>query len=447
MTYVLAGAAVAFLLGWFTWRRNRAQNVWGDAAGLLGTMSIRFDQGLQTLGGVLDGVSVRVSVDGAGGGRHTRIAATTDVPEGFAFRRREAPVSSSHDVTGDAAFDQAVALEGPRVAGMAILDAPLRRRIAEAVALGVRLEHSELVVRRPGVIGDGETLANIVRVVAELARRLADAHRADRVERLVNVATRDPESGVRVHALRILIDHYSDDPAARSALDRSLVDAAAEVRMMGASGVGPSGFEAMRSIANDATLPAAARASALDKLVTLFPRSQSAPALTKALDDQTTAARKIAIIALGKMRHAPALSRLVSLAGRAVEPEEQAALAQALGRLGDPSAENALLGLLDAEDSSVRTASALALGRIGGRKSVAPLTPLAASVMGGELKKAAADAIDKIQARLARAGGAEGQLTMSDPDSEEGQVSLPVQDGALDLADPPVPPRKLPQSS
>lgn len=245
--------------------RGRSRRAWGDAAGRLGTMGIRFDEGLQTLGGVLDGVTVGVSVQGHGGGRHTRIAATTDAPAGFELRRRETAAEDVPEITGDAVFDAAVAVEGPRVAGTAILDAPMRARIAKAVELGVRLEKGEVVVRRPGAIADGAALALVVRVVADLARRLADAHREDRVARLVAVATSDPIAGVRKRALRVLIDHYASDPQASSALDRALVDADAEVRLLGASGVGPAGFDAIRHIANDTHLPAAVRADALEK--------------------------------------------------------------------------------------------------------------------------------------------------------------------------------------
>ena len=252
---------------------------------------------------------------------------------------------------------------------------------------------------------------------------------------------------MRKHALRVLIDHHAEDPQARSALDRALVDADAEVRLMGASGVGPGGFEAIRRIANDTFLPANVRADALEKLVKLFPRSQAAPALTKALDDPTSAARKVAIVALGKMRHMPAMSRLVSLAARpAAEPEEQACLAQALGRIGDPTSEAALIRLLAVEDTAVRIAAAHALARVGTASAVEPLSRFSGSLLGGELNKAAADAIAKIQARLSRAGGAEGQLAMTDRDSEEGQVSLPVQDGALDLPDPNEPAIQLVRS-
>lgn len=429
----IAGLAVAAALTSRLVRRSRARTVWGSAAARLGTLSMRFDEGLQTLGGVLEGIPVNVRVDGHGGSRATRIAATTDAPEGFGFEPRSPHAPVRVEVSGDPAFDAAVALSGPRVAGTAILDARARAILAEAASHGARLENGEVYLRHPGLVHDGERLASLVRVVASVARVIADAHREDRVTRLVAVATRDPEPGVRRHAIKVLIDHYRDDPAARSAFDRSMLDADAEVRMLGAAGVGPAGFEAMRSIANDASLPAPVRASALEKLLALFPRSQSVPALMKALDDRSTGARKIAITALGKLRHRAAAAPMISLSRRPIDGEEKAILAQALGRIGDPAAEPALLSLLEVDDAAVRIAVADALGRIGTAASVAPLAPHAASLLGGDLKKHATEAIARIQARLTKSGGAEGQLAMADPDSQDGWVSAPEQDGELDL--------------
>ena len=82
--------------------RARAHRAWGDAAAHLGTVGIRFDEDLQTLGGVLDGVTVGVSVQGHGGALHTRIAAMTDVPDGFVLRARSGDLKEIPDITGDA---------------------------------------------------------------------------------------------------------------------------------------------------------------------------------------------------------------------------------------------------------------------------------------------------------------------------------------------------------
>lgn len=450
----IAGLAAAGLVVFALRRRPGESNVWGRAAAQLGTLSIRFDDRLQTLGGVLEGIPVSVRVGGFGGAQMTRIVAAVDAPEGFGFRPRDSVMNGrgATEVTGDEAFDAAVLLEGPRVAGTAMLDAALRTAIVSAAAHGACLEKGEVVIRRAGIVTSGEQLAELVRLVAGLSRRITDAHRADRVSRLADVATGDPLPGVRRRALRVLIDHHKEDPAARSALDRALVDADVEVRMMGASGLGPSGFEAMRSIANDAMLPSPVRAAALDKLLALFPRSQSVPALMKALDDRSSAARKIAITALGKMRHAAAVPSLLGLARRPLDLEERAVLAQALGRIGDPAAEPALLALLDTDDADVRIAVANALAKVGSAASVEPLTPLArASLLQNDLGRAASFAIERIQSRLAKAGGSQGQLAITDPDSDEGRVSLPVQDGALDLDDEGdvgiVPRRKQPAST
>ena len=119
------------------------------------------------------------------------------------------------------------------------------------------------------------------------------------------------------------------------------------------------------------------------------------------------------------------LRRALGGAGR---PLTAQACLEALGRLGRPEAEGLLLEALRSEDPPVSVAAAQALGRAGTVTAVVPLRE--AAERGGDLRRAARQAIAGIQARLAGAepgqlslaGGEAGALSLAD--GEPGRLSL-----------------------
>ncbi len=73
-------------------------------------------------------------------------------------------------------------------------------------------------------------------------------------------------------------------------------------------------------------------------------RAEASPLLIKAIEQTTRDALRIeAALALGKMRHAPALATLTAMAARAEKPAERRAALVAVGLIGSPEAEKALV--------------------------------------------------------------------------------------------------------
>lgn len=85
--------------------------------------------------------------------------------------------------------------------------------------------------------------------------------------------------------------------------------------------------------------------------------------------------KKTAIMQLEKRKAGQALPLLLELV-RDTEASIRSCVAWALGQLGGPGVQAALVGLLEDKDSAVRRAAALSLGGLGDATVMARLTPL-----------------------------------------------------------------------
>ena len=101
-----------------------------------------------------------------------------------------------------------------------------------------------------------------------------------------------------------------------------------------------------------------------------------------------------------------------------------------MGHLRRPEDEGLLVEALASEDAQVAVAAAVAVGRAGTVAAVGPLRE--AAERGGDLRRAARQAVAEIQARLT--GAAPGQLTLAG--GEAGALSLAEgEPGRLSLAE------------
>ena len=118
-------------------------------------------------------------------------------------------------------------------------------------------------------------------------------------------------------------------------------------------------------------------------------------------------------------------------------------LADAIGAIGDATAESALLARLTVESTEARVAVINALGLVGSASAVDDLLPLTHGLaQPGSVKAAARGAIARIQSRLL--GAAEGQLSIADLSQKAGTLSLSDTQGALsDPSDGTSPTRKV----
>jgi hypothetical protein len=310
---------------------------------------------------------------------------------------------------GDPSFDDEYYVQGQAPLAVAILDSETRRqlalllrgRVAIAGAQSVDVDPSlgdgvlEVRVKESGFSGNRERVPRILAAVLEVARRLVAP--ADVPARIAANLRTEPEPGARLRAVLTLSREFPRHPATREALRAGLGDASEEVRLRAGIALGEEGRDTLLHLA-------------------------SAPGTADAC-----AARAIA--ALGKGLPADlaeaTLRRALQGAGRPLLAQSGL---EALALLGHAASEALVLDALRSRDEPVALAAARTLGRVGTVAAVAAL--LEAAERGGEMRRAARQAVAEIQARLTGAepgqlslsAGAAGALSLAD--GERGSLSL-----------------------
>ena len=396
-------------------QRRRRMRGWVDAAALCGLQIVEYPEGLKpTLKARAGQVSVRIETFGDKG-HSTRIVIDAPAPPDFHSVKihpetvfkfgKEAEV-------GDRMFDETFFLEGPPRLVFALLDAETRRLMSELK------EKSQFAIAsgelRAIVSGD-EKVPPVLRLLLALGKRLAPPFNA--VQRLVENAGQDPDPGVRLQNLLLLIRELSWSPETDGALRRACSDPVPEIRLRAAKQLGAEGrnvlLELVEKLEDDAV-----GAEALAVLERELPFERVDAILDLALRRRRLQTARLCLEALG--RHgAAAVGKLAKVLER--EYGELAPVAaDALGATGSPAAEPSLIQALQREEPELRVAAANALGRVGSAAAVLPLKEMADRFLLGETRRAARQAVAEIQSRVQ--GASPGQLSLAG--GEAGQLSL-----------------------
>jgi len=402
---------------------------------------------------------------GAVSGTQITVAGLGHGASGLSLRREnvgtavERAVGGREIAIGDWAFDDELHVQGNAPLARALLDAetrwavrslfqgrlPREGRADGEVRFRLAQDALQAEVADPGYWSTAEGLAEVLGAMLDLARRLVAP--TDIPGRIAENLRSEPEASVRLPCLLTLIREFPKSPATRAALLAAREDPDAEVRLEVGKALGTEGREVVLGVAAGEGVKDATSARAVSWLASPPGKELSVeetqPILSQALRARRTATAAACLGVLGARGGAEAIHTLAKVL--AVEKGELAGgAAEALGRTSDPKAEEPLLQALAEESHPARIAAARALGRVGTAAAVAPL--LAAESDGGELRRAARQAIAEIQSRLAEtAGAAPGQLSIAG--AEAGQVSLVEEDtaGQLALAEPANVRRNVPE--
>ncbi|MFP5286559.1 MAG: HEAT repeat domain-containing protein [Thermoanaerobaculia bacterium] len=357
---------------------------------------------------------VEVRIDAVGSqGQDTRIEVKAPVAPDFE-RVRIRPRPAQGMQVGDSGFDHAFSVEGPELQVFALLDAGTRRRLLAVNAAGsLEISPGQILA----VVSGAASLSDVLPALLAVRKRLGapiDVRRS-----LVENVKRDPESGVRLQNLLLLLRELPRDPATAEALRAACSDRLPEIRL-----------RAARELGDDAS-----RKALLELAHDLEDDTWSAEAVS-ALGPDLPVERAKALLgrawSTGRLRTALACLEVLGRSGAAaVEPLAEVlalhnaklatAAARALEATGSPDAEPLLIQALQHPESDVREAAAKALGRAGSAAAVLPLKETAERFpLDLELRIATRQAIARIQSRIQ--GGSPGQLSLAG--SEEGQLSL-----------------------
>jgi hypothetical protein len=427
-------ASIAFLVS--SERRRSQLRAWRQAARRAGLSGVEEAEGGIFEGAFLTGRSgeLAVRLEGYRRGKYEHgtkivIAGLGHGPGGLSLRREglqtaiEKRFIGEREIEiGDPSFDAEYYVQGRAPLAVALLDAETRRRVAALLRrrlaipgeTGVDIDPSlsdgvlEVRVKESGFTGYRERIPQILVAVLEVARRLIAP--PDVAARIASNLRAEPEAGARLRGVLALAREFYAHPATREALLAAREDASDEVRLRAASFLGEEGRET---------------------LLGLVERTGT---------DDSCAARAIAELGdrLPAERVEAALRRALAGAGRS-----QTALAclQALALRGRAGAEGLMLEALRGEGGPVAVAAARALGRAGTVAAVPALREAAEA--GGDMRRAARQAIAEIQARLtgaepgqlSLAGGEAGALSLADEAGAPGRLSLAEDaEGAVPMA-------------
>jgi hypothetical protein len=358
-------------------------------------------------------------------------------PAGFAkvSIRREL-FHSKHEIEiGAKAFDKRFFIQGPVPLVTALLNHKVRRLLVDLSMEGdLSIAEGELRVNVSAV-----TAAPILKLLLDLRRQLAQPLDVPRC--LTQNARQDPEAGVRLHNLLLLLREYPGEASTAEALHAAHKDASREVRLRAAMELGPQGRGALLALAgrSENDVWSAKAVAALDQEL---PLERAKVILARALKRRRLQTARACVELLGRYRAAAAADLAPVLTHE--KGELAAAAAWALGATGQASAEPPLLLALQREEMDVKIAAADALAHVGSAAAVLPLQELAEnSQLPQGLRSAAREAVAEIQSRL---HGSPGELSLAD--AEAGQLSLAdAEAGQLSLATDPAGQLSIPRET
>ena len=397
----------------------------GSLSGRCGAFRVRLESASRSL----DDIGTRISVEPIEG----RLPAVR-------LRGLDAPGEPEIEI-GDGAFDATFHIGGSPALVLAFLDAETRRTLGRLVA--------QLAPRRIFVeMADGALRAYLMEahaadmdrdvaltlgILLQTAEHLAPV--TDAPARLAQNAAQDPQPGVRLQNLLVLLREFAEHPATAPTLRAACLDDSREIRLRAASALGVDGYDVLHGLIEDAAADDTTVARALYALGGHLPADRANAILEGAL---RTRRLGTALACLERLGHSgpDAVGMLAKVA--LVESGELAVgAARALGSVGGAEAERRLLELLESDRGvpGLAFAAAEALGRFGSAAAVAALKEAADRSSDRALRGAARQAVAEIQARLTAASP--GQLSLSGADAgqlsiapqEAGQVSVATGDG------------------
>lgn len=398
------------------------------------TLGLQTGPRAKTLDGEIDGCRVtarRVSLtDGADVGPELAVHPVPRLPADLAFGAEGLVQTVLRSVagpdldTGDKAFDDKVLIKGNPARVLATFDPATRRLVRRLVAEGVVLDGGEL--RITGNALRAEKVVDQIPAMVRAAKALVLP--AEQIpNRLAERVERDPLSGVRQRALELLVSLYYEHPAAAQALEQALTDRTPAVRLYAMRHALPESEvaveDALRLLVQDERLGTEERLEGLALYIEHFGHRRASRLLVALLGQPAMAGE--AAIWLGRTGRVEALPALCAHLERA-RRFDQSAIIEAIGKLGDPrdpSAEAAILPLLDTRE--LQGAVVTALARVGTPKALPHLLPLTEGLLGGASKTGARQAIDAIRGRRGEGDGPGGlSVVETDPTDRLGRLSV-----------------------
>ena len=426
------------LLNWWAQANRRRLKGWQDTAAACGLSAVESSSALN----LYLTLKAQAGVAGAWiaqGKSGARVGVRVSGPPGFKelkiSRELARPGPGPREIEiGDELFDRTFSVAGPVRLACALLDAEARRQLLSVNAEGeLVLANEQLWADVPDV-----QLPRTLTLLLDLGRRFARP--MDLEQCLADNALRDPEPGVRLRNLLLLIREPPEDARTLAVFRTACSDASPQIRLRAARELGAEGRDVLVGVA-ESTEDDDCSAEAVSILGRGLPFERTRAILARALQRRRIQTARACLEALSRSEAAAAVELLAKVVARE-KGELATAAALALGMTASSAAEPPLILALHRDVTGLQVAAAKALGRVGSAAAVLPLKEAAERSSGDQdLPRAARQAIAEIQSRLP--GASPGQLSLAG--AEAGRLSLAqAEAGQLSLASDPAGQLSLP---
>jgi hypothetical protein len=402
------------LIGISTLQGNQRLRRWQDAAKSCGLQVVEaFNTQLKARVGM---VEVRIEI--GENGECTQIVVKAPGPPDFhsVTIRPEPMLMVGREIEiGDEYFDSYFLIQGPPQLVFALLDAETRRLLFDLKAK-CQLEISSGEIR--GVLFRDDQIPEVLPLLLDAGKRFAQPVEALRC--LARNANQDPEPGVRLQNLLLLVRELPYDPITTEMLRKACSDPIPKIRLRAAKTLGAEARAVLLELVEEDLKDDAVSAEAVSILDRELPFERTAAILDRALRGRRIQTARACLEIIGRSGAADAAGVLARVLEKGYD-ELALATAQALGATGSPAAEPPLILALLREKTDLQVAAAQALGRIGSVAAVLPLKEANQRFwLDLKLRQATRQAISEIQSRVE--GGSPGQLSLAGADT--GQLSL-----------------------
>jgi hypothetical protein len=340
--------------------------------------------------------------------------------------------SKAADVrTHDPALDAGVVVVGDEHVVSALMDRATRREVRRLVeGLGVWVEEGAVGYAQSGPFETQRRIRNLIRGMIRLSDAL-QVREGELVAKLAENARRDSLAPVRRHNLEVLVAMLgAEHEAVAEVLAAAKRDPALMVRLAAAKLGGDR--SALGDLAEDRSLPLAARLEALDWLLFKATADARSRAILEGLFNASDrAAQEAAVRRYAWLRDAAAAVPVAALMGVA-DPGLANLCADTLIAMGPSDAEPSLLAMLALDNEARQLQAVNVLAAVGTRRAVEPLRALTRGFFTGPLGEAAEAAIQRIQRRV---GGSGGRLSLA-ADGSGGELSVSGDPGGLSVNEP-----------
>lgn len=277
-----------------------------------------------------------------------------------------------------------------------------RRYITELIKkIGATVAGKKVRWIRENAVWPPESTADVIRRIGQICEFLCLDEDNIPTRLLHGYHDETLSDNYRDEIKQLLFTQFADSEECETVAGDMLEDPDPRSRLTAARTLGPRGFEALAKIAKAPDVPKDVREAALGDLISKTEASSGLKLLGSVINSPHIEVSRSALGMVRRHRYTPAIRLLLDIARDSTAPSDKICnIVDIIGEIGDSSAQQTLLSLLQHDFVMVRRRAATALGRIGTQSAIPALQQCMSTASSNKrFKDLCKRAIDKIRQR------------------------------------------------